>query len=267
MHRRRNFLFSNWKKRQYNILKSKKFKRERRLATYCAHYFVYNGFLGFYAYFFINSATIIFTLLIVTIGMYFFIILKTIWINFTAYQKTEELVLCKPKEAEFNSKLESQYMRFWLIKITLNKICFVTLFKIFGMEYKRWTCHIPRRFVKRVINFLVFSSSCILINITPKNVHPLMTLILIPVELISIIIRPISLAVRMFANLAMGHVMIAGFNFATSYPCGGWWGWFCTSTVFSTYFYLFELIVVFLQSIIFLYLMTTYFWGVNEIHN
>jgi F-type H+-transporting ATPase subunit a len=60
-----------------------------------------------------------------------------------------------------------------------------------------------------------------LISITPKNVHPLMAFILIPVELISVIIRPVSLAIRMFANLAMGHVMIAGFKFATAYPCGG----------------------------------------------
>jgi F-type H+-transporting ATPase subunit a len=48
-----------------------------------------------------------------------------------------------------------------------------------------------------------------------------MAFILIPVELISVIIRPVSLAIRMFANLAMGHVMIAGFKFATAYPCGG----------------------------------------------
>jgi len=61
----------------------------------------------------------------------------------------------------------------------------------------------------------------ILVSICPKNVHPLMTFILVPVELISILIRPISLAVRMFANLVMGHIMISGYNFATAYPCGG----------------------------------------------
>ena len=62
----------------------------------------------------------------------------------------------------------------------------------------------------------------LLINITPKGVHPLMCVLLVPVELISTLIRPISLAVRMFANLVMGHIMIAGLNFVTAYPCGGW---------------------------------------------
>ena len=58
----------------------------------------------------------------------------------------------------------------------------------------------------------------LLVNIIPKDVHPILCLLLVPVELISIIIRPISLAVRMFANSVMGHTMIAGLNFVTVYP-------------------------------------------------
>jgi len=57
----------------------------------------------------------------------------------------------------------------------------------------------------------------LLSSITPKGVHPLMCVLLVPVELISVLIRPISLAVRMFANLVMGHIMIAGLNFVTAY--------------------------------------------------
>ena len=57
----------------------------------------------------------------------------------------------------------------------------------------------------------------ILKEVTPKGIHPLMCVLLVLVELISVIIRPISLAVRMFANLVMGHIMIAGLNFVTAY--------------------------------------------------
>ena len=37
-----------------------------------------------------------------------------------------------------------------------------------------------------------------LISITPKGVHPLMAFILIPVELISVIIKPVNLAISFF---------------------------------------------------------------------
>ena len=37
-----------------------------------------------------------------------------------------------------------------------------------------------------------------LISITPKNVHPLMAFIFIPVELINVIIKPINLAISFF---------------------------------------------------------------------
>ena len=37
-----------------------------------------------------------------------------------------------------------------------------------------------------------------LINITPKNVHPAMAFIFIPVELISVIIKPVNLVINFF---------------------------------------------------------------------
>lgn len=58
----------------------------------------------------------------------------------------------------------------------------------------------------------------------PKGVHPLMLIILVPIEVISFVSRPISLSVRLFANLLAGHIALkifAGFV-ATLIFAGGW---------------------------------------------
>ena len=48
----------------------------------------------------------------------------------------------------------------------------------------------------------------------PSGVHPIMLVILVPIEVISFISRPISLSVRLFANMLAGHIALkifAGF--------------------------------------------------------
>ena len=48
----------------------------------------------------------------------------------------------------------------------------------------------------------------------PSGVHPVMLVILIPIEVISFVSRPISLSVRLFANMLAGHIALkifAGF--------------------------------------------------------
>jgi F-type H+-transporting ATPase subunit a len=58
----------------------------------------------------------------------------------------------------------------------------------------------------------------------PSGVHPLMLIILVPIEVISFISRPISLSVRLFANMLAGHIALkifAGFV-ATLFFAGGW---------------------------------------------
>jgi F-type H+-transporting ATPase subunit a len=55
-------------------------------------------------------------------------------------------------------------------------------------------------------------------------VHPAMLLILVPIEVISFVSRPISLSVRLFANMLAGHIALkifAGFV-ATLLFAGGW---------------------------------------------
>jgi F-type H+-transporting ATPase subunit a len=58
----------------------------------------------------------------------------------------------------------------------------------------------------------------------PSGVHPAMLVILVPIEVISFISRPISLSVRLFANMLAGHIALkifAGFV-ATLLFAGGW---------------------------------------------
>ena len=74
---------------------------------------------------------------------------------------------------------------------------------------------------RELVKFFVHMMTTFLISITPKNVHPLMAFILIPVGSISVMIKPVSLTIRIFANLTMGYVIMVGFKFTTIYPCGG----------------------------------------------
>jgi F-type H+-transporting ATPase subunit a len=59
----------------------------------------------------------------------------------------------------------------------------------------------------------------------PSGVHPLMLLILVPIEVISFISRPISLSVRLFANMLAGHIALKIFaGFIGSLLAAGAWG-------------------------------------------
>jgi F-type H+-transporting ATPase subunit a len=59
----------------------------------------------------------------------------------------------------------------------------------------------------------------------PSGVHPLMLLILVPIEVISFLSRPISLSVRLFANMLAGHIALKIFaGFVAILLGAGAWG-------------------------------------------
>jgi F-type H+-transporting ATPase subunit a len=61
--------------------------------------------------------------------------------------------------------------------------------------------------------------------IVPKGVHPPMLAILVPIEVISFVSRPISLSVRLFANMLAGHIALKIFaGFIVSLLAAGAWG-------------------------------------------
>jgi F-type H+-transporting ATPase subunit a len=93
----------------------------------------------------------------------------------------------------------------------------------------------------------------------PMWLMPLM----IPIEIISYFIRPMSLSVRLFANMVAGHVMLAvigGFAFAL----GVWAGWLPVAVV--TMLFGLELLIACLQAYVFTILTCIYLHDAIHLH-
>lgn len=88
--------------------------------------------------------------------------------------------------------------------------------------------------------------------------------IIIPIELISYFIRPISHSVRLFANMMAGHTMLEVFaTFAVVLP---WWGKIAP-TGFMVAFTGLEVLVAFLQALIFAVLTCIYLNDAVNMHH
>jgi len=93
----------------------------------------------------------------------------------------------------------------------------------------------------------------------PMWLMPLM----IPIEIISYLIRPMTLAIRLFANMVAGHVMLAvigGFAFAL----GVWAGWVPIAAV--TMLFGLELLIACLQAYVFTILTCIYLHDAIHLH-
>jgi F-type H+-transporting ATPase subunit a len=88
--------------------------------------------------------------------------------------------------------------------------------------------------------------------------------VIIPIELISYFIRPISHSVRLFANMMAGHTMLKVFaGFAVSLP---WWGKIAPAG-FMVAFTGLEFLVAFLQALIFTVLTCIYLNDAVNMHH
>jgi F-type H+-transporting ATPase subunit a len=94
---------------------------------------------------------------------------------------------------------------------------------------------------------------------TPGWLVPLM----VPIEIISQIARPISLAVRLFANMTAGHVMLAVL-FGLTISGGVLIGWL--PFVFTVAIYLLEFGIAFIQAYIFTILTCVYLGDAFHLH-
>ena len=88
--------------------------------------------------------------------------------------------------------------------------------------------------------------------------------ILVPVEFLSIFIKPFSLIIRLFANMVAGHIIIIClisliFIFGQINPIAGW-GASPLSIAFTVFIYMIEVLVAFLQAFIFT-MLTAVFVG------
>ena len=89
----------------------------------------------------------------------------------------------------------------------------------------------------------------------PPGVPFLVKLILIPVELLSVVIKPAALMIRLFANMIAGHIIITCFIllifiFGAMNAAVGW-GFAPISIIFTIFIYFIELLVAFIQAFIF----------------
>jgi len=89
--------------------------------------------------------------------------------------------------------------------------------------------------------------------------------ILVPVEFLSVFIKPFALIIRLFANMVAGHIIIIClismiFIFAEKINAGAGWGVSPVSIAFTIFIYFIEVLVAFLQAFIFT-MLTAVFIG------
>lgn len=97
----------------------------------------------------------------------------------------------------------------------------------------------------------------------PKGAPMWLMPLMIPIEVLSYFIRPLSLSVRLFANMVAGHVMLAvigGFVFAL----GIWAGW--VPLAFVTVLFGLELLIACLQAYVFTILTCIYLHDAIHLH-
>jgi len=97
----------------------------------------------------------------------------------------------------------------------------------------------------------------------PKGAPIALIPVMIPIEILSYFIRPLSLSVRLFANMVAGHVMLAvigGFVFAL----GIWAGW--VPLAFVTVLFGLELLIACLQAYVFTILTCIYLHDAIHLH-
>ena len=97
----------------------------------------------------------------------------------------------------------------------------------------------------------------------PKGAPMLLVPVMVPIEILSYFIRPLSLSVRLFANMVAGHVMLAvigGFVFSM----GVWFGW--SPLAFVTVLFGLELLIACLQAYVFTILTCIYLHDAVHLH-
>jgi F-type H+-transporting ATPase subunit a len=108
--------------------------------------------------------------------------------------------------------------------------------------------------------------------IAPPGVPIPVMLILVPIEIIGIIIKPVVLMLRLFANITAGHIIILSFTslifiFAEQSGTGAGYGVSIVSVAFSVFMNVLELLVAFLQAYVFTLLSALYFGQAVEEHH
>ena len=93
-------------------------------------------------------------------------------------------------------------------------------------------------------------------------------LILTPVEILGVFLRPAILMIRLFANITAGHIIVLSF-FALIFifgeiNAGLGWGVSIFSLLFTVFMSMMELLVAFIQAFVFTFLSAMYFGSAIE---
>ncbi len=108
-------------------------------------------------------------------------------------------------------------------------------------------------------------------HIFMPDVPKLMWILLIPIELFGVILKPFVLMLRLFANITAGHIIILGFFslifiFGEKNVAAGY-GTSILSVAFTTFMSVLELLVAFLQAYVFTLLSSLYIGAATEEHH
>jgi F-type H+-transporting ATPase subunit a len=109
--------------------------------------------------------------------------------------------------------------------------------------------------------------------LNPPGVPPVVKQLLILIEIMSLIIKPVALMIRLFANMLAGHIVILSvimliFIFGSALSPAVGWGFSPVSIAFAIFMFLLELLVAAIQAFIFTNL-TAVFLGqaIEETHS
>ena len=108
--------------------------------------------------------------------------------------------------------------------------------------------------------------------LAPPGVPIPVMLILVPIEILQIFLKPIVLMLRLFANITAGHIIILSFTslifiFAQKNGVGAGYGVSIASVAFSVFMNVLEILVAFLQAYVFTLLSALYFGQAVEEHH
>jgi F-type H+-transporting ATPase subunit a len=191
-------------------------------------------------------------------------------------QSVLEPIITFVRDEVAKPNLGSNYLRF--LPFLLTVFFFILVNNIFGLipGSANVTGNIAFTVVLGLLSFVVimFSSNKYYWGhiFNPPGVPFFVKLILVPVEVLGVFIKPFALIIRLFANMVAGHIIIIClisliFIFGELTPIAGW----VSSPLaigFTVFIYMIEVLVAFLQAFIFT-MLTAVFIGqaVEEAHH
>jgi F-type H+-transporting ATPase subunit a len=105
----------------------------------------------------------------------------------------------------------------------------------------------------------------------PPGVPLAIKFILVPIEILSVFIKPAVLMIRLTANINAGHIIILAFTSLIfifgEKGAGAGYGVGVFSTAFMIFMYFIELLVAFLQAYVFTLLAALYFGDATQEHH